>query len=56
MFANPAESPGMFFPKSSSTCFTKGVLLASEVPVMIKALLDDFGRQAIRYFVTESAP
>ena len=45
-----------FDPNSSSTCLINGVLLASEVPVMMNAFDESLGRHSRRCFLTLSDP
>ena len=45
-----------FEPKSFSTCWTRGVLEASEEPVMMKALEEEDGRQETKLSRTEKGP
>ena len=42
--------------KSSSTCWMRGVLLARDEPVTMKAFEDEEGRQERRCFWTELGP
>ena len=48
--------PACLSPRRSSTCLINEVFVASELPVMMNALLVSLGRHSSKYFLTLSGP